>query len=311
MFSVARSQELSIAAPPSSARTRAQTPAPDILPRALPSVTALDILAMHRALAPVNHPVRRCLPPTPSLRCPWPQRPLPRRALRAMLANQDHIAWSKGRMSTLHGPGKGGPCVDAAHGLSPDGGALPHRPPARAGTTRPPPDSAGEARGPPGGADAAPGHRGGGRDPCPGVGGRTLLSKSRRLRASNRGIRLRYGRRPPPLCPDSRSVSSSASAAPWLSILRARALHQPLCLLPPRGPHPRRWRRPRTHPPGNALCAMPQETCFPVRRLRRPGEPPLGTLIFVMMLSFRLKCHTCTFSVGAAWFLAVHAGCST
>jgi hypothetical protein len=31
----------------------------------------------------------------------------------------------------LHGPGEGGPCADAAPGLSPGGGALPHRPPRR------------------------------------------------------------------------------------------------------------------------------------------------------------------------------------
>ncbi|AQK42864.1 Sodium/hydrogen exchanger 2 [Zea mays] len=37
----------------------------------------------------------------------------------------------------------------------------------------------------------------------------------------------------------------------------------------------------------------------------------LGTFIFVMMLSFRLQCHTGSFGVGAAWFLAVHVGCST
>ncbi|PWZ13223.1 Myosin-8 [Zea mays] len=37
----------------------------------------------------------------------------------------------------------------------------------------------------------------------------------------------------------------------------------------------------------------------------------LGTFIFVMMLSFRLQCHTGSFVVGAAWFLVVHAGCST
>jgi hypothetical protein len=40
-------------------------------------------LAVHRALAPINHPVRRCLPPPPSLRCQRPQRPSPRRALRS------------------------------------------------------------------------------------------------------------------------------------------------------------------------------------------------------------------------------------
>ncbi|ONM58805.1 Sodium/hydrogen exchanger 2 [Zea mays] len=34
--------------------------------------------------------------PPPSLRCPRPQRPSPRRALRAMPANQDHSAWSNG-----------------------------------------------------------------------------------------------------------------------------------------------------------------------------------------------------------------------
>ena len=70
-------------------------------------------------------------------------------------------------MSALHGTGEGGPCTDVAPGLSPDGGALPHRPPARAGAA----PTRRRGRGTRPLATAVAGATSG-----PGFGGRALLS---------------------------------------------------------------------------------------------------------------------------------------
>jgi hypothetical protein len=192
---------------------------------------------------------------------------------------------------------------------APMAACCPTGPPARAGAARPPPDGAGEARGPPGGADAAPGHSGGGRTPGPGVGGRALLSKSRRLRASKL-------RNPPP--------KEIASAAPRLSVDIIVRVRCALALGPSRA-RPSSTSLPSpTSRPTPTSAATPTDTPTRKRPMRyaprnmlpwttteKTRRAPLGTFIFVMMLSFRLKCHTGSFSVGAAWFLAVHAGCST